>query len=484
MFMIFPKQFNKMKNLIYPVLGLMLCATACTGNDSGDKPEFTYDAVKPVDFPASLAIPGFQFPQDSTTLNKWISESKDDSIYLHGWGIWTGITSFTAENTKGDSIPLRVYETWLSPEEMIDSIKGIPLKRSNRTNLKIPHQLTHFGSALQVQQSINDSIHESVSYSPAASSFAIQQKIFMATALKAFATQQRTQIPFFPNNAITIKPVFKLLPATSGQKVFSIATWHGPIDSLASYHEKDWGTYVNVDITNTIKDSNTYPLNDFIHYRLNAEDAYYFNKQFTENSGNKWDAKAGDVVILVAMHVGTREITNWTWQSFWWAPDADNPPAPSSPAIAALRPAALKGAARHYAMTVAYYMVNPKEPYSGTNVTGKPNYAFNPYLEAGFGPGVFNDSISYIATAKGEKVYSYAGVRTNCMSCHRMATANPDSLFNSNNSNTPYVGNSYVSVNDSLFKNQLLLDFAWSIQGNIDTTGWAAYIASQQQKKK
>lgn len=472
-----------MKNIIYPALGLLLFVTACSGDGNNGNNEFIYDRVTPVEFPDSVPIAGFHFPQDSLTLNRWISQTKDDSIYLHGWGIWTGITSFTAEKTIGDSTPLRVYETWLTPEDMIDSIKGIPVKRSNRANLKIPHQLTHFGSALTIQQSINDSIHESVSYSPAAAGFAIEQKIFMATALRAFATQQRTEIPFFPNNSITIKPVFKLLPATSGQERFSIATWHGPIDSLASYKEKDWGTYVNVDITNSSKpDSNTYHLNDFIHYTLNAEDAYYFNKQFTENSGNKWNAKAGDVVILVAMHVGTREITNWTWQSFWWAPDADNPPAPSSKVIAALRPSALKGAARHYAMTVAYYMVNPKEPYAGTNVTGKPNYAFNPYLEARFGPDIFNDSISYIATGKGEKVYSYAGVRTNCMSCHRMASANPDSLFNIHNSNTPYVGNSYVSVKDSLFKNQLLLDFAWSVQGNIDTTGWGAYMAALKNK--
>lgn len=474
-----------MKYIIYPSLLLMLYVTACTGDTNNTKNEFTYDPVAPVEFPASLPIAGFQFPQDSTTLKRWISQSQDDSIYLHGWGLWTGITSSTSEKTTGDTTPLRVYETWLTPEDMIDSIKGIPVKRSNRANLKIPRQLTHFGSALTLQQSINDSIHESVSYNPAASGFAIQQKIFMATALRAFATQQRTQIPFFPNNAITIKPVFKLLPASSGKKLFSIATWHGPIDSLASYGEDSWGTYVNVDLTNKVKaDGNTYPLDAFIHYTLNAEDAHFFNKQFTENSGNTWDAKAGDIVILVAMHVATREITNWTWQSFWWTPDADNPPAPSSKAIAALRPSALKGAARHYAMTLAYYMVDPNEPYEGTHVTGKPNYAFNPYLEAGFGPtNTFNDSISYISTAKGEKIYTYAGVRTNCMSCHRMASANPDSLFAVHNSNTPYVGNSYVSVTDSLFKKQLLLDFAWSVQGNIDTTGWGAYIASLQQKK-
>lgn len=471
-----------MKYLL-PALALFLYIVACT--DEIQKTTFTYDAVTPVDFPDSLPIAGFQFPQDSTTLNRWIHQSQNDSIYLHGWGIWTGVTAHTNEKTTGDSIPLRVYETWLTPEEMIDSIKGIAIKRSNRANLKIPHQLTHFKHNLSGQQTINDSIHESVSYSPGASSFAIQNKIFMATSLYAIAAKNQTEIPFFPQNAITIKPVFKLLPVSSGKTLFSIASWHGPTDQLKAYPEKDWQSYVNVDVTNKSQPGpSVYNLSDFIHYTLNAEDAFYFNQQFSENSGNKLSAKAGDVVILVAMHIGTREITNWTWQSFWWAPDADNPPAPSSKAIAKMRPAALKGAARHYAMTVAYYMVNPNEPYEGTHVTGKPNYAFNPYLEAEFGPGTFNDSISYIATDSGKKVYSYVGVRTNCMSCHRMASVTPDSLFNSNNSSTPYVGNSYVSKKDSLLQGQLLLDFAWSVQGNIDTTGWGAFISSIQQKQK
>ena len=175
------------------------------------------------------------------------------------------------------------------------------------------------------------------------------------------------------------------------------------------------------------------------------------------------------------MHVSTREITNWTWQTFWWSPTPDLPKLPSSKAIANMRPKALQGAPRHYAMAVAYYMVNPNEPYDGDNIIGSPNYAFNPYLEAGFGPSVFNDSLSFVQTTK-EKIPTYAGVRTNCMSCHRMASANPNALDKKINSITPYVGNAFISRSDPIFNKQLLLDFAWSIQGNIDTTGINAYI--------
>ncbi|MCW9708417.1 hypothetical protein [Fodinibius salsisoli] len=479
-----------------PVLLLFFALIACSsGNEEplGDKPTsseltFEYDKVTPVDFP-SLNIPGFEFPMDSTLLNQWIAEDDSINIYKHGWGIWAGLTAPT--NQKVGEKTLLVYETWLTPEEMIDSLKNQPIKRSNRANLNKPNQFTHFVST------VNDSIHESVAYSPAASNYAIEEKIFLATTLLGYAEEGRNSIPDFPNDAITIKPVFKVLPVSSSgdQTKFAISVWPGPIDSLAGFPEKDWHSSVYIDITNQSNgngsraiypdsntppaptDSTTYNLNDFIHYKMNKEDAHYFNKEFSENASNRMTAKPGDVVILVGMHVTTKENKRWTWQTFWWAPDANKPLAPSSKTIADQRPMdALSRAASHYAMSTAYYMVNPQEPYSGENVTGTPNYAFNPYLESGFGPNVFNDKISVINTSAGNSISTSAGVRTNCMSCHAMATINPDSLGSGSNSGTPYVGDSYVSLSDTIFEGQLKLDFAWSIQGNIDTTGLKAYL--------
>lgn len=470
-----------MKTLSKTLSTFFICVallSACSENQN-QLENFVYHHVTPAEFP-DLDIPGFNFPEDSLKLNGWIRQGVTDSIYLHGWGIWTGLTSFTNQRIPGDSAFLRVYETWLTPEEMIDSIKGEPIRRSNRANLKIPNQLTHFegGGNLKGTQDVNITVHESVSYSPGAANFAIANKIFLATTLYQYAVvEKRKEIPFFPTDAITTKPVFKLLDASSGETKFDIASWPGPPDGLVPFPEKNWNSYVTVDITNQSQpDGKVFNLNDFIHFKLNDEDAYYFNKAFTENQGNKFKAKPGDIAILVAMHVTSREITNWTWQTFWWAPDADNPPAPSSSEIAGLRPAQLQGAPRHYAMSVAYYMVNPNEPYSGTNVKGNTNYAFNPYLEAGFGSNVLDSALSFVTTSSGEVIETYVGVRTNCMSCHRMATVDSTKLNQSQNSITPYVGNSYVSLGDPLFDGQLLLDFAWSVEGNVDTTGWHSYM--------
>jgi len=460
------------------------CKSEKKENSNYNTKSFSYHDVVPTDFP-KLNIKGFNFPEDSITINKWIRQSKQDLIYLHGWGIWTGLTSFTNQKIPGDKRSLRVFETWLTPEEMIDEIKqsSVDYKssiRSNRANLKKPHQLTHFSSTLQT---VNDSIHESVAYSPAASKFAIDNKVFMATTLYEYAKNKK-EIPFFPNNAITIKPVFKLLQTSGGKKLFNIAAWNGTTDKLVAFPEQDWESFVTIDITSkSKKTTSTFHLDDFIHYKLNDEDAHFFNNEFTEKKDNKFNAKNGDIAILVGMHVGTREITNWTWQTFWWDSNSNNPPSPSSKIIADIRPKELKGAARNYAMSLAYFMVNPNEPNEGKNIYGSPNYSFNPYLEAGFGPGVFNDSLSFVSVSSKEKIPTFVGVRTNCMSCHRMASVNPETISTSKSSKTPYVGNSFVSRTDSLFKGQLLLDFAWSIHGNIDTTGIKKYLENFKNNK-
>jgi hypothetical protein len=463
---------------------------------------FTYDQITPAGFP-KLDIPGFAFPQDSNTLNSWIQKGDTKSQYAHAWGIWTGITSMTDQKV-GDE-PLRVFETWLTPGEIVNAINTSDKNalvsgskfRSNRANLKVPRQLDHPGiSAIAAPAEPADfTDFESVAYSPAAAKFAYDNKIFSAIQLAQYQ-EKGNSIPPFPNDAITIKPVYKILNAASGKTTFSIPVWppdpsSGYPDVIKGYPETTWKNSVQIDVTEKTRNpaSGIFGLSDFIHYKLNKEDVAYFVKEATE--GTQVDSsliravQPGDIAILVAMHVTSREIDNWTWQTFWWAPDADNPPFPSSKEMADARPAQLTGAARHYAVSIAYFMANPNEPYAGNvDVIGKPNYGFNPYLEARFGS--LSPGISQIYTAVDPKrsqisvTPTYIGIRSNCMSCHRMAAVNTTQL----SLPTPnYVGNTYISQSNPLFNGMLLLDFAWSIEGNIDTTGFADYLNKRNKGK-
>ncbi|MBC7884162.1 MAG: hypothetical protein H7X99_01705 [Saprospiraceae bacterium] len=455
---------------------------SCGNKEIKEMPLFVADKVTPAPFP-DTGIPDFTFPQDSNTINGWIKSGKMDEIYHHGWGIWAGLTSSTTQSLGGQV--LLVYETWLTPSEIIDSINGTGIHRTGRANLNKPNQFLH--AELKGGEHADTKISESVSYSPAASDYALKNKIFMYTTLAHYAQEGRTQIPDFPSDAITIKPVFKLIEKSKldSTGLYAMASWHGPTNKVEAFPEIEWKSCIYVDINNRGQGNGSqdmscsgpsratiYNLTDFISYTMNDEDVYYYNKEFGT------DAKPGDIALLVGMHVATRETLRWTWQSFWWASDADNPPAPSSKQIAQARPLSyLKGAAAHYAMAVAYSMVYPDQPYTGGSSVGDTVIGFNPYLEAGFGPSVFTGSNSYVVK-NGQKIMTNAGVRTNCMSCHVYAAYD---VYQPSNG-TPYNGDAYVSLDDSIFTGKLKLDFAWSVQGNIDTTGMAAFLSKQPGK--
>lgn len=458
------------------VIGILIFS--CIGKKADSPPmEFVYDNITPVPFP-DPQIPGFTFPQDSNVINGWISAGDNEQIYRHGWGIWAGLT-MPSDQSAGGNV-LLTYETWLTPSEILDSINNNGVRRSNRVNMKKPNQLVH--AAIKEKKDIDFQDAESVAYSPAAAKYSIENKIFLYTTLAKYAEEGRTEIPAFPSDAITIKPVFKIIRKSelNEDSIFTMASWPGPTDKIQAFPEQLWNSCIYVDINNkgqgngsqdkgcdTRSPENTYNVTDFIHFYLNAEDIYYYNREFG------LQAQIGDIAILVAMHVATRETLRWTWQTFWWAPDPDNPPAPSSKAIADARPRAhLSGAANHYAMAVAYSKVYPEQPYTGGESVGDTVIGFNPYLEAGFGPNVFTGSNSFVVK-NGEKIMTNAGVRTNCMSCHIYAAYN---VYNPNDG-TPYSGDAYVSLSDPIFNGKLKLDFAWSIQGNVDTTGMAAFLA-------
>ncbi len=456
-------------------LGAMVMAVflVIVGLSCNDKKEVSYDdavatsgTVTPVDFP-KLDIPGFNFPEDSTAIYGWIFDNDFDQMAKHSWGIWTGLTSPTSFVCGGDT--LLVYETWLTPDEIIDSIQGGYEMRCGQAKLNKPQQIIHAENKTGIFDDTNSP--ESVSYSPAAADYAIDYKIFMETTLAGYLAEGRTKIPDFPNDAITIKPVFKVIPQDSlnSDGLFAFPAWHGPISTVEAYPETAWGSCVYVDVNNTASGDGsmdmdcsgptpqtTYNLTDFIYYIIDADNAEYFNQQF-----DQIDAKAGDYVILVGMHVTTREIGRWVWQTFWWASDPNNPPAPSNKTYADLRPTEyMHGAADHYAVALAYSMVLPAQPMTSGESVGDTLIAFNPYLEAGFGPQVFTGSNSYVVK-NGDTIRTDAGVRTNCMSCHAYAAYTPIT------SGTPYTGDAYVDLNDEIFKNGLKLDFAWSINSNI-----------------
>lgn len=437
--------------------GLLLISAGCQQETEPDvmSDDSTFSAV-PLPDPG---IPGYAFPEPESTIVGWASRHDSVAINRHAWGIWTALTAETDQIFDEES--LRVFETWFTPGDIKTSrLQRTPLQELKRAPrpLEVPHQLT---PPTQAQNTVVGF----VKYDPSAATFAGQNDLFSAATLDSLRAAGQAAIPNFPSTAVTLKPVF--LPnfvdslALIEGRYYMLPVWPGPPDSAQAWGFDTWPGCVWVDTqdladgpgtgavdttcsasgTTSRTSATTYGLGRFVHF---VED--------------------GTTYLLVAMHVTSREITRWTWQTFWWTPTPDAPHAPSSRSIAAERPAQLRGAPRHYAHCTAYSMVDPPQPNTGGSNTGNSVYCYNPWLEAGFTPEVLPDSRP--GTYHGMPVRNDYGVQTNCMSCHAQARwpTTPDSSGN----NPFYTGDRYIDIDGAVFDGFLKLDFAWSIQGNAD----------------
>jgi hypothetical protein len=443
--------------------------------------------VIPQSFPDE-SITGITFPTDSNTINKWINDEKfttrydSASIYKHAWGIWAGLTAPT-DQKDGAGTKLLVYETWMGLNEVRDYIEsGLSCntgesKRKGRAGLTKPKQFEHAGmlarSINKMPKLKNGDIAEAnnlwvtVSYNRDQACHAINNKLFKQSVINTYYNADAIgNIPSFPNTSIMIKPTYLEFPASA--KILQMPVWlnaPNPPDSLNVFAPDQFPLCVYVDVQNKqasdkklvpvttgCKDKDsinkaTCNLNDFINFTVDSTMAAFMNQQ---DSIQGVQATPGNRVLLVAMHVSTKEISNWTWQTYYWTPTPSTPGSPSSSLAASLMPTQVKGAARHYAVNAAYVMTTPNN--SSAKDAGS-MFGYNPYLEGGFGPSTFN------LPNENNPQFVY-GMQTNCMSCHAMATP-PSGSY----STTGYNTDQFVDLNSSkFFKGQVKLDFAWSIQ--------------------
>lgn len=463
-----------MKTNTYTCGMLVLCAAlfwqSCVYNDQTNTFSNT---VTPQPLPT--VVPGFNFPEDSTVIYSWLQSQDTESITKHAWGIWAGLTANSNQIYMGDT--LLIYETWLGVTDLAslcaegDSTGGCDVTKGHREKLDFPNQLTHnFGSANTSPIDNNPGFYVSVSYDPNAACFATQNLLFNKSSIDKYAVPNGIgAIKPFTNNSITTKPTYFI--GKVSDSLIGIPAWKGPADTLSRvYAPSDWNSYIYVDVNNgqepgkvavPVSDTTSNPpataivnLNEFIYYPLDSAAAAFMNTQQKSQAGS---IAAGDLAILVAMHVATKEISNWTWQTFFWTTDPAKPDFPSSEWEAALRPSELNGAASHYAVSTAYAMVWPNQPITGgTNENVTPIIGYNPYLEPGL-PAPFGN------VNRLDSTFQY-GMQTNCMTCHSLAT---NSLANKTLS---YSADQYIDMRDSIFNNYVQLDFAWSIQNNLNKT--------------
>ncbi len=434
-----------------------------------------------------IVAEGFQFPRSETEIKGWVSTGNKDALYRHSWGIWAGLTHVVANI---DNEGIRAYQTWESARTIakrthpagthaerkkeLEILLEVPRQQNNQRAIQDPHAMSDLSIAVGVQYNIPAAKHS------------LENRLFLESTLKFYLQQGYSDIPNFPKDAITLKPVYKTITADEiTNNIYTFPGWPGPPDSPQTFGQSVWNACVYIDITkkgmsdaNSVdqgcknqSSKNTFFIDDFLHNKITDEN----KKKFNNLTGSA--LKAGDYVILVGMHAATREIKRWTWQTFWWSADPNSPYSPSSPEIAKHRTIVADAAARHYAMSNSYQMVEPVQPVHNGRSIGTSHLAYNPYLEAGFDEGVFQivREITNTQPNKNDElittnIINRFGVQTNCMSCHTNAQYNPNydyNAFQSAQRQMPYSTNFYIGLSDSIYRDKLRLDFLWSILGNL-----------------
>ena len=464
-------------------------------------------AFAPVPLP-NPRIPGFRFPEPAATVVTWAKTNNAMSIDLHAWGIWTALTRLTNEMYNGQR--LRVFETWVTPGDITETTSAAALARLSRNPDPVA-PLEQFSHSLAVGAVANLGAVSSgpsgpeatvvgfVKYDPTAEAFIRLNGLLNTANLNALLSAGEAGVPSFPSTAIALKPVYLPVTHLVQGRYFMLKTWPGSpaltkdpqtgmyvSNDNKAFASSEWGQCIWIDVhptgapppdegtsvdrTCSVNGSsrttaNTYGVGSFINFQMSATQAQELNASAVAHKTQNPDAKAGDYEVLTAMHVATKEITRWTWQTFWWQPNPAMPLAPSTRAMVAARPSQLQGPARHYAGCAAYQELNPLEPVTGGSNTGQSVYCFNPYLEASaFGPNAnkLPDSQPGMTTlSDGSSVMTPndVGVQTNCMSCHEQANYHPGKI----GSAPDYTGDRYVDLNDPAFRRTLQADFLWSI---------------------
>ena len=370
--------------------------------------------------------PQYHFPLPAATIQAWINNNDFDQIRARTWEVWAGLTADSTQSSDGK--PLPIWETWW-PGSQLDSgrpsaallaqppgpkvhtfeaprqFRGGTVKRGGRLfTLAVSQDFFPNGFPIAVEPLFDDEYAQfvwtphkgagNVSYNYLKDLSKLNSAWSSSTPVTARA------IAAFPPPAVSLKPTYMLIyksghnPSKTGGGVTVngmtiLPMWKDNLQSQGfvlcvavppNPNDGRIGTQINsVPCGNsTLSGVPVVSINAFYSFTLNAQEAQSFGG----------DAEAGDGTVLLAMHVSTKEIDNWTWQTFWW--DNGAHPMGSPP------PGSVKGVWRNYEACSAYSMTDKNDP-NGPNIV-----CFNPYLEGN--GGAISDSR-----------------QSNCMSCHGVA---------------------------------------------------------------
>lgn len=421
--------------------------------------------VTPVPLPT-----GPDFPVPAATITGWVDNGDTAAIRGHAWSLWQAMAAPSGQYFNGQQLP--IWETWASADDVFPqtsaALKAAVTPRAATLaarlaqpralrHFRVPHQFHHGAAANAALAFGNSDVTAFNKFNPQAATFIDTPQpgpggtynyssgaslAKLNAAWPSTTTPQNRGINEFPNQAIELKPVFGTVSAT-GLTIQPL--WQGPAASTnASNPTPDtWTTCVLISPTGSgaVRPATkaeiasvgsagacqTFlwaPLSTFYAVRLSATEA----ADFRAATGKA--VAEGDFAVLLAMHVNTKEIPFWTWQTFWWQPGADTPN--GFPGSKQGQPVGLGAPWNNYAACTAYDQTTTA---GGSTML----VCFNPYLETS--PGI------------------PAGVSSNCMSCHGVAVVGGNAPYppHYNRPITFFTDPDYFTTSDTH------TDFSWAV---------------------
>lgn len=418
--------------------------------------------------------PGFDFPADPRRLEQAIARKDVSALRRHGWMVFAGLVQPARQG--GTCL---VWETWYDKAQTYSNDPAVVPKLSRRIGRA--HQFdAHRAMAAMgfepdrvprtLRQPSGQAILSAVLYNRIAFEHIRGNKYHLLSTLRGL----EGSIQEFPVPSVVLKPMWWPVARTG---FTPLPVWdNDPANPPLSYNGyQTWKRLVAIDPASastarttdvTFPHNNeTYPpktssarvvpLNRLFVYRLTREDIAGIGESdaIYKSALEVLDRplEEGDFIALVGMHVGTKEIPNWFWATFWWHDD----PTVTNPnkwiaRQAEDRPAAIQGVWRNYLMDVSFDMVEPKDEKGG------PAAVINPY---------------------GELEVQFPGTMlTNCTTCHIRAAypsfinkatwGDPDTRRRGNVAVYDNLRLGYIAADDPIYRNLVKVDTLWSISDN------------------
>lgn len=454
------------------LVGLFQCTPTEVSNevltDTQIAPELTVHPGEIYDAP-----PVRTFPAEANEVLSWIETMNFPQIRRHGWDIWESANTMTPEG-------MPVWESWYSGHEIFELGIESKAKRAKFYDYEKPVQDAHFGVT---EDNIPiDTLSRPYSFNRYSYSLAetIWDKGYYKDSVLVAINDEydslntpivdrliNTSIDTIDEASLATKPIFQFV---SGFEPTAIPYWAGVSPMTTSNMTlpipNTWKQCVVVDPTNKLKPGDkvkmpcngkegtweVVPLSNFYTHQIDSAQIANFNHNFPDvglDNNNLSPAgldsmmKVGNYALMVGMHITTKEIVKWTWQTYWWSPDANKAPFGHD------RPSSIPSPWNNYVMDMSYSMMTPPDDFYG-----EPIVAFNPYIET---------RLSFKFTPNGRDSVQDYGMNSNCLSCHSLATYPMSEGFQ-------YLSTGYVDLADTfLFKNKTKTDFMWSFLTRVKT---------------